>query len=172
MCSESFCPLPRERALNHPFPVSKMKTISTLLLVLAVLPVTATTAEGQLNLYAGPSHSEVLGGSWGADVSLGYNLIALPLGFLAGADYFLTDCREGCSLWGWRLGVDLRFPIPGATPYVSGSWVHREGELGMGSFEKEGISMGAGLSLDLGVRIRAEVNREFVCCGKTRLWEA
>jgi hypothetical protein len=139
-----------------------MKIHSRFLLATAILAVTATSAESQVSLHAGATHAEALGGQWGADARLGYNFIALPVEVFAGADYFLAGCEEDCGLWGWRLGGDLRFPIPGATPYVTGAWVHRERELGTVTKEKEGIALGVGISVDFGFRIRAEVCREFL----------
>jgi hypothetical protein len=139
-----------------------MKTLHRLILATAILAGTAATVEGQISLHAGVSYAEALGGQWGADARLGYHFISLPVEVFAGADYFPADCEEECSLWGWRLGGDLRFPIPGVTPYLSGAWVHREWERGAGSLNKEGVSLGIGISLELGLRIRAEASREFL----------
>lgn len=139
-----------------------MRALRSFLLVNAILASATVSAEGQLSLYAGGSYAEALGGQWGADVRLAYNFIVLPVEAFAGADYFLTDCEDPCGLWGWRIGGDLRFPIPGVTPFLSGAWVYREWELGLESLENRGLAIGGGISIDLGIRIRAEASREFL----------
>lgn len=139
-----------------------MRALRFFLLGSAILASAPVSAEGQLSLYAGGAYAEALGGQWGADVRLAYNFIVLPVGVFTGADYFLTDCEDPCGLWGWWIGGDLRFPIPGVTPFLSGAWVHREWESGLEGLENRGPAIGFGINIDLGIRIRAEASREFL----------
>ena len=121
-----------------------------------------TPAQAQLGLWVGGAHAEAMGGQWGADALLAYNLLALPVEVFGGVDYFVARCDRDCGLWGWRVGGNLRFSIPGVTPYLAGAWVRREWELEVAKERREGLAVGAGVSIDFGLRIRGEVHREFL----------
>jgi len=139
-----------------------MNFFRSVLLALTLLGIAATPSHGQLQLWVGGAYTEALGGQWGGDARLAYNFVALPLEVFGGGDYFVTECEESCSLRGWRVGGNLRFPIPGLTPYVSGAWVWRDWEVGVAKPKKEGLALGAGVSLEFGIRIQAEASREFL----------
>ena len=136
--------------------------VPALLILSAGLFSLPTMAAGQLGLWVGVAHAEALEGQWGGDVMVAYNLVALPLEVFGGADYFVARCNRDCSLWGWRVGGNLRMGSPGIAPYVSGAWVRREWELEVAKSRKEGIALGGGLSIEAGFRIRGEVHREFL----------
>ncbi len=138
------------------------KTLRATLQVSAFLALAFTPAQGQLEVWAGATYAEALDGQWGGDARLSYTFPALPVSVFAGGDYFLADCDEECSLWGWRFGGNLRVPFLGLTPYASGAWVNRKWESGDRIAEKEGLALGVGLSLGLGLRVQVEASREFL----------
>jgi hypothetical protein len=148
---------------RSPVPASRgRRAARSALLTVVCLAMGASAVQGQLKLWVGGAYTEALDGQWGADGRLAYNLIALPVEVFAGADYFLPDCEDDCSLWGWRLGGNLRLPVPGLTPYGSAAWVNRELGIGEGLERRDGVAIGVGLSLEVGLKIQGEISREFL----------
>ena len=139
-----------------------MNHFRCVLLASVLMAVLSTPAQSQLKLWVGGAHTEALGGQSGIDARLAYNFVALPVEVFGGGDYFLADCEEECSLRGWRIGGNLRFPIPGLTPYVSGAWVQRHWKSDGARSQKEGVALGVGISLEIGIWIQAEASREFL----------
>ena len=82
-------------------------------------------------------------------------------------EWFSPSCQEGndgCSLWGGSLDVNARLPIPIVRPYLTGGWSFREFGLGGdgGDVSKNGLNLGGGLDVNLGIRIFADGRYEWL----------
>jgi hypothetical protein len=133
----------------------------TAVFLLATTP--PVSAQRHINLNFGGSYAEALGGQFGVEARLGYYPLEKPADFFIGGDYFFADCREGCSLWGWRLGAHLHPAKWTSYPFLSGSLGGREWKRGEKRFSPEGFSLGAGYRKIVGkLRIQIEVSREFL----------
>lgn len=139
-----------------------MKKLHRLLLAFSLILISTSSVEGQLSLSAGGAYAEALDGQWGLDGVMSFGIPAFPADVFAGADYFWTSCDEDCSLWGWRLGGRVRFPVPVVSPYFTGALVGRKWELGNESLSEQGLSAGLGVSVKFGFSVFGEVNREFL----------
>lgn len=140
-----------------------MRLLKVVLLFLALPLAAPPSVAGQLNLNAGASYAEALGGQWGIEGRIGFYPPALPVDLFGGVEYFLADCEEDCSLWGWRMGANLHTGTPGLQPFLSGSYVGRKWERGSRRLDRTGVALGAGLRVGVGkLRVQAEVSREFL----------
>ncbi len=131
----------------------------------AFLTLMASPGEAQrhLNVNLGGSFAETLGGQFGVEARIGYSPSGKPADFFVGGDYFFADCREDCSLWGWRAGAHLHPSRPGSYPFISGAFGGREWERGEKSMKRTGVSLGVGYRKTVWkLRIQAEIAREFL----------
>ena len=126
--------------------------------LLAITPV-----HGQLNLNAGATVAEALGGQWGVEGRVGFYPSGLPVDFFVGADYFFADCTRDCGLWGARAGGHLSFPQPGIEPFVSSAFLRRNWESGEETRTPTGWSFGVGFRVVVWkLRLQAELSRELL----------
>jgi len=138
-------------------------------LLLCFLAVCPSRTEGQLSLVTSVAYTEALEGQWGIDGRIGVDLPSLPVGFFGGADYFFADCREACSLWGWRVGAIIHTATRVAQPYLTGAYLEREMEEGDVSHRHHGLAFGAGIRVKAVLKIQAEATWEFLG-GKLNQW--
>ena len=118
---------------------------------------------GQLNLNAGVSYAEALGGQWGIEGRVGWYPHPAPVDFFGGGEYFFADCTNDCSLWGGRLGATLHTDSPDVQPFLSAALVGRSWKRGEAETDRLGPALGGGVRLVWGkVRFQAEVSREFL----------
>jgi hypothetical protein len=131
----------------------------------AFLLATVAPASGQrhINLNLGGSYAEALGGQFGIEARLGFYPSKRPVDLFVGGDYFFASCREDCSLWGWRIGAHLHPSNPSSYPFLSAAFGGRELKRGEESWNRSGVSVGAGYRFTVGkFRIQAEIAREFL----------
>lgn len=138
------------------------KTLSASLLLVALLAQGPTPCRGQVNLVGGLVHTQDLGGQWGADLRLGIDPPALPVGVFGGVDYFPASCEKSCSLWGYRFGMIFHSSAPVIQPYLTGGYVVRERKLGSSSGKRIGIAIGGGVRTTKGIRVQVEGTWEFL----------
>jgi hypothetical protein len=140
-----------ERRMKRKTPIP----VAAALALLCVGPL-----NGQLTVTVGAVKTEALGGQWGGDARLWVEPPGSPLGVYLGAEYFLPDCPEECSLWGWRAGGYLRWVLPALDPYLTGAYVVQELDQGGGRSGNVGLALGIGARLHLPIDAFAEATWE------------
>ncbi len=136
----------------------------SLSLLLAFIP---GTASAQFFLGGHAAYTDYQDGGLGGGIRAGWDLPVLPIDVLGVVEWFSPSCQEGndgCSLWGGSLDVNARLPIPIVRPYLTGGWSFREFGLGGdgGDVSKNGLNLGGGLDVNLGIRIFADGRYEWL----------
>jgi len=131
-------------------------------LIVTLCGPAASALAAQLKFSAGIAQTGALGGQTGGDLRVGLEPPLLPVGLFAGADYFLANCSDDCSLWGYRVGGVLRTGTPLFRPYLSAGWVVRKMDVGGQDSERDGLAVGAGVRVGAGFSVYGEVTREFL----------
>lgn len=138
----------------------RVKTIASIALS-ALLGLGAfTPVEGQVTVTAGLVETKGLGGQYGGDLRVWIEPPFTPVGVYLGTDYYLADCPEDCSLWGWRAGGYLHWGLPVLQPYLTGAYVVRELDLDGRRSGNVGLAMGIGARLTQPIELFAEASWE------------
>jgi hypothetical protein len=141
---------------------TSMRLLTLLALTAGLFIPSSMPAAGQVKFSPGIARTDALGGQKGGDLRVGLEPPFMPVGFFAGVDYYLADCSEDCSLWGYRIGGLIRRGTPMFRPYLSGAWVVRKLDVGGQDSDRDGPAVGVGLSVGVGFTVYGEVTREFL----------
>ena len=84
----------------------------------------------------------------------------LPVGLVAQGLYYFPDCDD-CSYLTYSIAAQLRLPLPMLSPYAIGGWQFRRTGSGDMSDTADGLMVGLGVQLNLGLSLFLEGTMEF-----------
>ena len=108
----------------------------------------------------GISDVQALDGSFGVGARVALQPPLLPVGLVGQGVYYFPD-GDDVSYQTYSIAAQLRLPLPVFSPYAIGGWQFRRTSIADDSETTDGLMVGAGIQLNLGLSLFLEGTLEF-----------